>query len=64
MAHLAEQLGREFEARAFLVISIADEPGRDDLRRDLRGPSQAPAASAGLGQTLAEVIDVERDDRG
>jgi thioredoxin-like negative regulator of GroEL len=64
MARLAQQLGREFEARAFLAISIADEPDREDLRRDLRRPARAPAAGSRTGQTLAELIDAGRADRG
>ena len=35
MARLAEQLGREFEARVFLTLAISDEPDREDLRREL-----------------------------
>jgi tetratricopeptide (TPR) repeat protein len=36
MAHLAEQLGRRFEARVFLSIAISEDPGRADLRSDLK----------------------------
>jgi hypothetical protein len=35
MAHLAEQLGRRFEARGFLTLAISADPDRADLRRDL-----------------------------
>jgi enediyne biosynthesis protein E4 len=35
LAHLAEQLGRRFEARVFLSIAISEDPGRADLRRAL-----------------------------
>ena len=35
MARLAEQLGREFEARAFLTLAVAENPDREDLRREL-----------------------------
>ena len=35
MARLAERLGREFEARAFLTLAVSDNPTREDLRRDL-----------------------------
>ena len=38
MAHLAEQLGRGFEARVFLTLAISDEPEREDLRRELARP--------------------------
>ena len=37
MARLAEQLGRAFEARAFLTLAIAENPDREDLPRELRG---------------------------
>jgi tetratricopeptide (TPR) repeat protein len=35
MARLAKQLGRKFEARAFLTIAIAEDPDRADLKREL-----------------------------
>jgi tetratricopeptide (TPR) repeat protein len=44
MAHLAEQLGRRFEARAFLTLAISEDPDREDLRHDLERLSQTPAA--------------------
>jgi tetratricopeptide (TPR) repeat protein len=43
MAHLAEQLGRRFEARAFLPLAISEDPDRAELRRDLERLSQTPA---------------------
>ena len=36
MAHLAEQLGRLFEARLFVTLAIWEQPEREDLRRDRR----------------------------
>jgi enediyne biosynthesis protein E4 len=36
LARIAEQLGRGFEARAFLTIAVFQEPGRKDLREKLR----------------------------
>jgi enediyne biosynthesis protein E4 len=36
LAHLAEQLGRRFEARVFLSIALSEDPGRADLRRELK----------------------------
>jgi thioredoxin-like negative regulator of GroEL len=36
MAHLAEELGRMFEARVFLTLAISQEPEREDLRRNLQ----------------------------
>jgi tetratricopeptide (TPR) repeat protein len=47
MARLAERLGRAFEARGFLTLAIADDPRREDLRRDLQRLSQRPAVMAG-----------------
>jgi enediyne biosynthesis protein E4 len=46
LAHLAEQLGREFEARASLAVAISEDPGREDLRRDFERlrPRPAPVA--------------------
>jgi enediyne biosynthesis protein E4 len=35
MARLAQQLGRRFEAKAFLTIALAVDPKRDDLRGEL-----------------------------
>jgi thioredoxin-like negative regulator of GroEL len=65
MASLAEQLGREFEARVFLTVAISDEPERDDLRQSLRRlMSQRSKTVALRGQTLAEVIANEQGDAG
>ena len=53
MARLAEQLGRRFEARAFLTLAISEDPDRDDLRRDLQrldsGPERSPGVSDSQG---------------
>jgi enediyne biosynthesis protein E4 len=35
LAHVAELLGRRFEARVFLSIAISEDPGRADLRKEL-----------------------------
>ena len=35
MARLAEQLGREFEARVFLTLAISEDPEREDFKREL-----------------------------
>jgi tetratricopeptide (TPR) repeat protein len=42
MAHLAERLGRRFEARVFLTLAVSEEPGRDDLKNDLDRLGQDP----------------------
>jgi Tfp pilus assembly protein PilF len=64
MARIAERLGRGFEARAFLALSIADEPGRQDLRRGLGSSSLGQASGRGAVRTLAEVLGDDRADRG
>jgi hypothetical protein len=59
MARLAEQLGRRFEARAFLTVAIAVDPDRDDLRRvrtRLRRPVPTTHEAA---QTLADALAAE-----
>jgi tetratricopeptide (TPR) repeat protein len=40
MARLAEQLGRWFEARGFLIVALAADPGREDLRAALARANQ------------------------
>jgi hypothetical protein len=62
MAHLAERLGRTFEARAFLTVAISEDADRRDLWRDLARLGSSPRAIIAPGRTLAEVVD-ERGDR-
>jgi tetratricopeptide (TPR) repeat protein len=64
MARLAEQLGRTFEARAFLALAILEDPERDDLRRDLARLSQGPLPVTGRRQTLADVLARELGNVG
>jgi tetratricopeptide (TPR) repeat protein len=59
MAHLAERLGRRFEARAFLTLAIAATPDREDLRRDLARLGPSPGGIAHQGRTLAEVLAID-----
>ncbi len=56
LARLAEQLGRRFEARAFLVLAVSDEPDRQDLRRDLLRLAPGPPDDHPPGATLAQVV--------
>ncbi len=65
MAGLAEQLGREFEARVFLAVAISEEPERDDLRQDLRRlMSQKSKQPTGSGRThLQTSSDINRTRR-
>jgi thioredoxin-like negative regulator of GroEL len=46
LAHLAEQLGRVFEARVFLTLEISADPDREDLRHNLRRLGPAPVMVA------------------
>jgi enediyne biosynthesis protein E4 len=45
LARLADQLGRGFEARAFLTLAISEEPEREDLQRELSRLSQDPGSA-------------------
>ena len=46
MAHLAEQLGRGFEARAFLTVAISEDPDREGhLQELLSWPRTRPSPS-------------------
>jgi enediyne biosynthesis protein E4 len=56
MAHLAEQLGRVFEARAFLTLAISEDPDRADLRRHLERLTPGPRTEPEPGQTLAQLL--------
>ena len=51
MARLAERLGRRFEARAFLILAISEDPDREDLRRDLQRLDSAPERSPGVSDS-------------
>jgi len=62
MARLAEQLGRRFEARAFLTVAVAVDPERDDLRRDLARLNQRTGTIDEPGRTLADVLAPELGD--
>ena len=54
MGRLAEQLGRRFEAKAFLTVAIASSPDRADIRRDLARLAQASETLAESARTLGE----------
>src|SRR5262249_5102322 len=56
MARLAAQLGRWFEARAFLTVATAADPAREDLRRDLARLNRQARTLPAKGRTLADVI--------
>jgi hypothetical protein len=55
MARVAEQLGQGFEARAFLTVAIAADPGRDDLQSNLARLERDADTITRPGLTLAEV---------
>ena len=56
MAGLAERLGRTFEARGFLTVEIAQDPGRDDLRRKLTQLRKITEPLVHPDRTLADVM--------
>ena len=60
MAQLAAQLGHGFEARAFLTVALAEDPGRNDLRDKLRRLSRPRSEpSAVPRRTLAQILAPE-----
>ena len=59
MARLAGQLGRGFQAKAFLTVATAVHPERDDLRRDLAELKRRDETAARTGRTLADALDAE-----
>jgi hypothetical protein len=64
MARLATRLGREFEASGFLTLAIADDPDREDLRRDLEQLNRSRRAVGGRVQTLSDVPAGTMENRG
>ncbi len=62
MGCLAEQLGRRFEAKAFLSIALALAPQRTDLKRELARLIASASKLAGPGPTLAERLAPELDE--
>jgi enediyne biosynthesis protein E4 len=59
MARMAEQLGRTFEAQAFLTLAIAENPDRADLSRALGRLMQGRVRAAQSGQSLADAVTYE-----
>jgi enediyne biosynthesis protein E4 len=59
MARIAEQLGRRFEARAFLALAIAEEPERDQARSDLARLAADAPPKAAISRTLADALAPE-----
>jgi tetratricopeptide (TPR) repeat protein len=64
MARLAEQLGRRFEARAFLTLAVAADPDRKDLASDLARLKQHAPVHKEPGLMLAELLAPELDSPG
>jgi enediyne biosynthesis protein E4 len=59
MAQLAEELGRTFEARAFLSVEISEDPDRNDLHeRLLKLNHNSPPVTRRPG-TLADAVALE-----
>jgi len=63
MTAVAKQLGRWFEARAFLTVAIAADPTGADRRGDLAWLDQRRGIKSEPGRTLAELLAQERDDQ-
>jgi tetratricopeptide (TPR) repeat protein len=59
MAHLADQLGRVFEARVFLTLAVSEDPDREDLLRELQRLTPRPGNVDHPKQILAEVLEHE-----
>jgi tetratricopeptide (TPR) repeat protein len=59
MARLAEQLGLGFEARAFLTVAAAVDPGRDQLRHELAQREPRGRTVDVAARTLADVLAAE-----
>jgi len=63
MAHLAEELGRYFEARVFLTLALGIEPEREDLRHELARISRIDSPTAARrGETRAEELARELEN--
>jgi enediyne biosynthesis protein E4 len=62
MARLAEQLGRRFEAKAFLTIALASARDTAGIRRDLARLAQSTDTFAGSARTLEELLAPQLDD--
>ena len=56
MSHLADQLGRTFEARGFLTIEIAEDPAADDLRVRLLELNHKSRAVEHRTESLADAV--------
>jgi tetratricopeptide (TPR) repeat protein len=63
MARLATKLGLGFEAKAFLTVVVAENPGRTDLRDELERLNRPTNADATPGSTLAKLVDRELASR-
>jgi enediyne biosynthesis protein E4 len=59
MARLAAKLGNSFEAKAFLTIAVAENPGRNDLRTELLRFGRQLNADSPPGRTLAQAVEAE-----
>jgi enediyne biosynthesis protein E4 len=64
MAQIGQQIGRTFEARAFLALAISEDPERDDLRRDIGRLTPSTPVVALRRQSLAEALAYELADDG
>jgi thioredoxin-like negative regulator of GroEL len=61
MARIAEQLGRRFEARAFLTVAVAVDPDRDDFRSAIIRLNLQAEITDEPGGTLADLLASDLD---
>jgi predicted Zn-dependent protease len=61
MGHLAEKLGRWFEAKVFLSVATMMDPQRDDLKSDLIRVNRRGETVRESGRTLADLLAGELD---
>ena len=59
MGHLAEKLGRQFEAKVYLSVAAAQSLHRDVARRDLERLSRRPVPRSDTVKSLAEILAVD-----
>lgn len=62
LAHLANELGRHFEARGFLTLAVAENRGRDDLKHKLKRLIETRGRPARTSQSLADALAQELKD--
>ena len=59
MGQLAERLGRNFEARAYLTVAVSVDPERSDLQRSLAILQERSENRSAPARTLADLLAAE-----